>query len=201
MPKMAILVGPQDNGRPMSLADFDHAEVQPGYLYELGRGIVVVSDVPNFRHLAQHRMLRRQLDAYDLSHPGRIYAIAGSGECKLLIAALESERHPDICVYKYPPPDTEDIWSTWVPDIAIEIVSLSSAYRDYHEKPEEYLRFGVREYWIVNADRREMQPLRAVGGRWTERTIRPPKTYRTRLPPGFELELASVFRAADEAGR
>ena len=38
MLKAAIKVGPADHGRRMSLADFDHAEVQEGYLYELGRG-------------------------------------------------------------------------------------------------------------------------------------------------------------------
>lgn len=38
MLKAAIKVGPADHGRQMSLADFDHAEVQEGYFYELGRG-------------------------------------------------------------------------------------------------------------------------------------------------------------------
>lgn len=35
------------------------------------------------------------------------------------------------------------------PDIAIEIVSESSAYRDMVQKKALYLKFGVSEYWIV----------------------------------------------------
>src|SRR5713101_6223847 len=86
MLKAAIKVGPADHGRHMSLADFDHAEVQEGYLYELGRGVIVVSDVPKKRHLFQVQSIRDQLFAYKLSNPGRIEVIASGSECKVLVA-------------------------------------------------------------------------------------------------------------------
>lgn len=35
------------------------------------------------------------------------------------------------------------------PDLAIEVVSPSSARRDYRDKYDLYQRHGVREYWIV----------------------------------------------------
>src|SRR5207244_13385943 len=75
MLKAAIKVGPTDHGRRMSLADFDHAEVQEGYLYELGRGVIVVSDVPKKRHLYQVLQIRETLSAYRHANPNRIYAI------------------------------------------------------------------------------------------------------------------------------
>src|SRR5438477_9088612 len=122
MPKTTTKVGPKDAGRRMSLDEFDTAEGQPGYLYELSKGVVIVSDVPNPPHLAQLNAIRRQLAAYDLAHPNVVHAIAGGGECKLLVREEESERHPDIAVYKSPPPE-ENVWATWVPDLVIEIVS------------------------------------------------------------------------------
>ncbi len=195
MPKTTIKVGPQDAGRRMSLADFDTAEAQPGYNYELSKGVVVVSDVPNPPHLAQLNAIRRQLAAYDLTNPNVIHAIAGGGECKLLLWDQESERHPDIAVYKSPPPE-ENVWTTWIPDLVIEIVSPGSEQRDYVEKREEYLSFGVREYWIVDASREEVLVLRRRGTRWTPRTVRPPEVYRTKTLPGFEFDCAAVFRAA-----
>ena len=67
MGKMVVKVGPSDHGRRMSLQEFDKAEVQEGYLYELGRGVIVVSDVPAPRHLAMVNAIRRQLMAYDLA--------------------------------------------------------------------------------------------------------------------------------------
>lgn len=35
------------------------------------------------------------------------------------------------------------------PDLAVEIVSETTAYRDLVQKKKLYARFGVREYWIV----------------------------------------------------
>jgi Uma2 family endonuclease len=201
MSTTAIKVGPQDHGRRMSLADFEHAEVEAGHLYELGRGVIVVSDVPDPRHLAQVTAIRRQLAAYDLAHEGRIYTVAGGSDCKVLVADHESERHPDVVVYKTPPhSDEEDVWATWVPEIVIEVVSPGSERRDYQEKREEYLAFGVQEYWIFDASREELTVLRRSSGRWAERVVRPPEVYRTRLLPGFELSCAAAFDAARAVG-
>ena len=167
MLKAAIKVGPADHGRHMSLAEFDHAEVQEGHLYELGRGVIVVSDVPKKRHLFQVLSIRDQLFAYKLAQPGRIQVIASGSECKILVAGYESERHPDLAIYKtLPPEEGDDFWSTWIPELVIEVVSPGSELRDYQEKREEYLAFGVREYWIFDAGKQEMLVLQRVAGRW-----------------------------------
>jgi Uma2 family endonuclease len=83
-----------------------------------------------------------------------------------------------------------------VPALVIEIVSPSSRHRDYEEKPEEYLAFGVQEYWIFDADAQTMSVLRRVRGRWKREVIRPPQTYRTRLLPGLAFSCERVFQAA-----
>jgi Uma2 family endonuclease len=200
MAATAIKIVPSDHGRCMSLADFEHAEVQEGFLYELARGVIIVSDVPNPPHLAQVTAVRRQLNAYDLAHADRIHTIASGGECKILLANLESERHPDLAVYKTPPPSPkEEVGAMWVPEIVIEVVSPGSEERDYNEKREEYLQFGVQEYWIVDAQRQQVLILRRSGGRWAERILRAPETYRTRQLPRFELHCAPVFEAARAA--
>ena len=51
MSKTITKIGPADHGRRMSLEEFDHAEGQEGYLYELSRGVITVADVPRRRHL------------------------------------------------------------------------------------------------------------------------------------------------------
>jgi Uma2 family endonuclease len=199
MPKTAIRIGPLDHGRPMSLAAFEHAEVQEGYLYELSRGVIIVSDVPNKPHLAMVTAIKRQVNAYDLAHEGTIHTIATGSECKILLASMESERHPDLAIYKTPFPEEDNFWPVWVPEIVIEVVSPESEHRDYEEKREEYLLFGVREYWIVDADRQEMLVLQPSGDHWRERPIRPPRLYKTRLLPGLEFSCAPVFQAAEES--
>src|SRR5260370_14578638 len=52
-PSRKTVVGPEDDGRRMSLSDFDKAEAKEGYLYELSRGVITVSDVPDFPHQFQ----------------------------------------------------------------------------------------------------------------------------------------------------
>jgi hypothetical protein len=198
MSKTAIKIGPADDGRRMSLDDFELADEQGGYIYELSRGIVTVSDVPNRLHLFLVAGIRNFLQAYMAIHAGRIQIIAAGHECKLLIGDFESERHPDLALYLTPAPEIDDetLWTVWVPEIVIEVVSPSSRKRDYEEKPAEYMRIGVKEYWIVDADLRVMVVMRRTRGRWSETTVKPPAIYRPRLLPGLEFSIEAVFNAA-----
>jgi Uma2 family endonuclease len=199
MGKTQIRIGPADHGRQMKLADFDLADGDAGHLYELSGGVITVVEVPGRPHFDQVDEVKRQLYAYRAAHPGTVHRIGGGGEVKLLITGAESERHPDVAVYKAPPDDEEDLWATWVPDLVVEVVSPGSADRNYGEKRDEYLRFGVREYWVIGADRGEageMLVLRRAGGRWVEKVVRPPEIHRPRLLPGLSFDVAAVFRAA-----
>jgi Uma2 family endonuclease len=199
MPKTIVKVGPSDNGRRMSLDDFDEAEVQPGFHYELSRGVITVSDVPDARHFAMVNEVRRQLSKYDLEHPGEIFGIAGGGECKIPLQEVQSERHPDLAVYKTPPPGEGNVWGMWIPEIVIEVISSQSRHRDYEEKPDEYLQFGISEYWIIDEEKRKMVVLKRSRGEWQEQSIKPPKIYKPNLLPGLEFSCKKVFEAAEKA--
>lgn len=97
------------------------------------------------------------------------------------------------------PPDEPDLWAFWVPEIVVEVVSPSSAERDHVEKREDYLAFGVLEYWIIDAARPHVVVLRRSRGAWAERTIGARGSYRTRLLPGFVLSPRPIFQAAHAA--
>ncbi len=194
-------IGPQDHGRRMSLKEFEPIQVQEGYLYELGRGVIVVSDVPGLKHLRQVNAIRNPLVIYQEGHPEEIYEILAGSDCKILIPQWESERHPDLSIFKKPPPIREGrkMWRKWIADLAIEVVSRSSRKRDYIEKRQEYLTRGVKEYWIVDADKQQVTILRRVRGKWEERILRPGEIYETDLLPGFQFSCQDVFEAAAEA--
>jgi Uma2 family endonuclease len=197
MTRVATTVGPGDAGRRMSLAEFDEAEGHEGYLYELERGVVVVTNVPGRKHAVQVAAVRLQLSAYQLVRPSEVHIILGSADSKVLLESVESERHPDITLYKSPPLHEEELWSTWVPDLVIEVVSPGSVQRDYVDKREEYLQFGVREYWIVDSTKREMLVLRRRGGRWAEKVAAEREIYEPKILPGLRFDLAKVLAAAD----
>jgi Uma2 family endonuclease len=192
-------IGPQDHGRRMTLDEFEFAEAQEGYLYELSRGVVTVSDVPNRKHALEVNEARRQIFDYWSRGRDAIQAVLGGHECKLLVPPLESERHPDLSIYLTPAPDddSDEIWRHWLPEIVIEVLSLSSAYRDRVEKREEYFRIGMREYWMIDLEKRQMLALRRGNGDWIEQVIEPPDVYRTELLPGFEFSVGAVFAAAE----
>jgi Uma2 family endonuclease len=196
MSRAATIIGPGDHGRRMSLDEFDAAEPVAGRIYELGRGVIIVVDVPNPRHFRIVNAIRLQLTAYQLAHPDKVDAIAGGGECKILVSGLESERHPDIAAYADPPPDDADVWSTYVPLLIVEVVSPGSEHRDYVEKREEYLSFGVKEYWIVDDAKGQMLALTRFRGQWRDRVVHPGEIYPSKVLPGLDFDLAKVFAAA-----
>jgi Uma2 family endonuclease len=191
-----ITIGPEDNGRRMSLDRFDRAKGREGYLYELNKGVIEVTDVPHPRHFAQVQGIRNQLVVYQENHLDILHSVTSSNDSKILLADDQSERHPDLSVYLSPPPDVSDVWSLWIPEIVIEVVSKSSAKRDYDDKPSEYLSFGVDEYWIIDSTKQQMTALIRWRGQWKEKIVKPSQKYTTRHLPGFSLDLKRVLAAA-----
>ena len=102
--KTITRIGPADQGRRMSLEEFEHAEAEDGQLFELSRGVVTVVDVPKPRHFKLVDAIRQQFSDLRKKQPQLIFGIASGSECKLLISGLESERHPDLAIYKTPSP-------------------------------------------------------------------------------------------------
>ncbi len=122
--------------------------------------------------------------------------IGGGAECKILLTDLDSERHPDVAVYKTEPPDSPDIWSIWIPEIVVEVVSAGSEKRDYEEKPLEYLAFGVMEYWIIDQAKQQITINLRSAGSWKPQILTSGDRYQSRLLPGFELDCHAIFNAA-----
>src|SRR5262245_25071361 len=91
-------IGPRHHGRRMSLREFEFAETEEGYIAELARGYVVVSEVANLFHALQIDVIMDYLRSYKVANPGSIFAILEGGSTKLVIPAWDSERHPDIAV-------------------------------------------------------------------------------------------------------
>ena len=188
-----IHIGPNDDGRQMTLKEFDNAIGAEGHLYELNKGVVEVTNIPNLPHFFQMMAIRDMLSAYKIANPGIIRAIGRSHDTKVLIESEQSERHPDISVYISPAPQSGDVWSVWVPTIAFEVVSERSSKRDYEEKRVEYLEFGIQEYCIVDAFKKQMTVLTRFRGAWKDRVLKPSQAYTTRHLPGFKLDLKPVL--------
>jgi Uma2 family endonuclease len=186
-------IGPNDHGQPATLDEFIDAEFKEGHLYELSRGVIEVTEVPGPNHGRIVNRLARLFIHYEDRYPGVIDYRAGGGECRLRLPGMVSDRHPDQAVYLDPQPPGSSPWTRWIPHIVVEIVSEGGEDRDYVVKREEYLKVGVREYWIVDPETRELRVLTREGDIWKESILTGNTVYSTPLLPGLVVSPEELF--------
>src|SRR4051794_4036770 len=104
-------IGPADQGRRMKLADFIDADFQEGWLYELARGRIVVTEGPGPSHGRIVMHLWRMFSRYSDASPGVITYEAGGGECRIRLPGMVSDRHPDHAIYLSPQPPGPGPWT------------------------------------------------------------------------------------------
>ncbi len=80
------------------------------------------------------------------------------------------------------------------PDIAIEILSKSSAYRDLIEKKKLYSKFGVKEFWIVIPDEEVIDVYILKDNTYMlYRSYSKNETLESSYLTGFKIELKGIF--------
>lgn len=193
--------GPRDAGAPMTLDEFEEADFELGYRYELIHGVLVVTPPPLEEERDANEELGRWLRNYQESHPHgkslnltlpeqNVRTIGQNRRCDRVIWAGLGRRPRS-----RGPVDRRD-----VPTIVVEFPSSRPAdqRRDYEEKRTEYRDVGVREYWIVDRFRRTLTVYHRRRVRWSKRVVHEAETYRTPLLPGFELPLAKSLAISDQ---
>ena len=186
-----LRLGPADHGRPIALIEFLEADEEPGFRYELARGVLEVTEVPDDPHGQIEWNVLRALARYDESHPGLIARVGGSGSFRLWLPGMISGRNPDVAVALRGAP--KDRRGRRVAALAIEIVSAGGEERDYVIKREEYLVYGLREYWIVDLAERRVTVLTRDGDVWLERLHRGEAPVVSLVLPGLALTVAELW--------
>ncbi len=186
-------VGPADHGRRMKLVDFIHADFEEGWLYELARGRVVVTNVPGLNHGLIVMRLTSLFVVHAQAHPGAITYQAAGSDCRIRLPGMVSDRHPDHAIYLSPPPSGPGPWMEWVPALVVEVISKGSRRRDEVEKRDEYLRVGVLEYWVIDPKRRAIRVHSRAGDTWRIESVPADAVHRTHLLPGLEVRPADLI--------
>jgi Uma2 family endonuclease len=81
------------------------------------------------------------------------------------------------------------------PDLIIEILSPSTARVDLMVKFDLYQRIGVREYWIVDPERRLVHVHHLTNGAYTTTTYDETGAVAVHVLPGCVINLNEVFPA------
>ena len=189
----AIRIGPADHGRRMSVEEFREAEEEGGYGYELARGVLEVTYVPGEPHGLIVWSLLRMISAFDTKHPGRVFRAGGASEFRLWLPAMISGRNPDIAIVLHNTPKDPRGWRP--PTLVMEVVSEGSEAheRDYVTKREEYLAFGIREYWIIDPEARCVTVLVRDGDAWVEHRFREEQQANSSILPGLAIRVSDLW--------
>jgi Uma2 family endonuclease len=155
-------------------------------------GRLVEEEVPDYLHEVLVAWLARVLGDW----AERVGAIIGASEAKFTLSSNRG-RKADLTVYfagRRPPPRGV---ITVPPDLAVEIVSPSprDQRRDRVEKMEEYARFGIRFYWLVDPQQRTVDIYeQGVDGSYT-RCVEAGSGSLQDVPgcPGLTLDLDAMW--------
>jgi Uma2 family endonuclease len=185
----------------MTLDEFDNAEFEEGFRYELLHGVLVVTPPP----------LEEERDANeDLGHWLRSYRDSHAQGSALDLTLPEhnlrtktQNRRCDRAIWTglgRRPRTRGPARHRDLPSIVVEFPSSRPAdqRRDYQEKRVEYRELGIQEYWIIDRYRRTLTVYSWRGKRWISRKIAESETYTTRLLPGFLLELKKLLAVSDK---
>lgn len=81
-----------------------------------------------------------------------------------------------------------------VPDLLVEVVSKGSVVRDYVEKKNDYEKFGVKEYWIIDPLSQTIIVNALVDGKYQVfSAVEEQGIAKSKLLEGFELSYEQVF--------
>ena len=134
---------------------------------------------------------------YRRAHPGLIYRHGGGSAFQFVVAELDSERNPDYAVALLATP--KDARGRRPASFAAEVVSAGreARERDYVTKREEYLAYGLREYWIIDPGLRQFAVLVREDDAWVETVVSGEGSAANAVLPGFVVPLADLWAGAD----
>jgi len=158
---------------------------------ELIDGVVVMSPSPQPRHQQMVQRLFRQIDSFLDPIGGMTFL-----DTDVRLASSHVYR-PDVVAYAAGRlaaiPDRLAI----PPDLVVEVLSPATAAYDLITKRDDYERFGVGEYWVVDPRTATVRCWRRAGARLVEALPEGDRVLCAALP-GFTLDLTPLRAAAGE---
>ena len=169
----------------------DYLQLPDDKRYELVEGELYLVPSPNL----YHQRVSRQLEMTLWQHI-RQYALGEifDAPCDVVFSDINVVQPDLIFVSRERMAILAEANVQGAPDLVVEILSPSTGHRDLGIKRNLYAKYGVREYWIVDPDRKTVEVLSwTENGYRTEAVVPGTGALRSALFPGLNLELAEIF--------
>jgi Uma2 family endonuclease len=187
-------LGLADHGRQISDDEFEAADFEPGYKYELIDGRLYVSSEPELPEVCLEKWLTGMLERYAEKHPEVINFVANKARVFLPSRASSTIPEPDVAAYRNFPRRRRFQGLRWKgvsPILVAEVLVASDPFKDLVRNVELYQHVpSIREYWILDGRGLVDEPVLTVyrrrGRVWlAKREVPFGATYTTPLLPGF----------------
>ncbi|HVT57492.1 MAG TPA: Uma2 family endonuclease [Thermoanaerobaculia bacterium] len=174
---------------PYRRQDYDALPDQPRCELLFGRLYVMPS--PLLAHQAAAQTLWQHLDRIAGEAGGRAYIAPLD-----VILADHSIVQPDVIYVSAARLEILRRWVEGAPDLLVEVLSPGSVRRDRGEKLSLYAQSGIREYWLVDPEARQIEFLVNDQGRFSV-ALPAAGEYRSQSIPEIHLDIPSFWREVE----
>lgn len=157
---------------------------------EFINGEIVVHSPVKLRHNRSSSLLHRLLSAYVDTHD-----LGVVGHEKLLITLTRNDYEPDVCFFGQAKAQhfLPDQIKFPAPDLAIEILSSSTADNDRGIKFRDYAAHGVTEYWIIDPTAEVVEQYILQGEEYELRIKSNSGEIQSVVVTGFAISIRAIF--------
>jgi Uma2 family endonuclease len=161
---------------------------------EFINGEVLLHSPVKRRHLVASSHLYRLVSVYV-----DVHKLGATGHEKAMVSLSRNDYEPDICFWASAKADLfdDDTMLHPVPDFVVEILSKRTAKIDRTIKFQDYAQHGVREYWIIDAQKQIVEQYGLLIE--TDRAyipygkFSPGEDIVSIAIPGFTIPVAAIF--------
>ena len=165
-------------------------EIDEDQKAEFINGAVIVHSPAKKRHADAIALLLRLLHPYV-----QINRLGFVGQEKILVTLTRNDYEPDVCFFSAEKAAsfTPDQMKFPVPDLAVEVLSPSTAERDRGVKFEDYAAHGVMEYWILDPEAETVEQYVLDGERYALRMKSGSGELASVAVEGFAVPVRALF--------
>lgn len=118
---------------------------------------------------------------------------------KALVRLQRNDFEPDICFFRKEVASqfSDDTMFYPAPDFVVEVLSESTEHRDRGIKMDDYALNGVKEYWLVDTDKKVVEQYLLQGEKYSLKEKLSHGTVQCQVLAGLEVPVSAIFDASE----